>query len=69
MSSRVVGLDLLRSLAIAGVLLSHGFGFLYPHVPGLTYAGHAGSFGVDLFFVLSGFLIGGILIDLGPDLR
>ncbi len=69
MSSRVVGLDLLRSLAIAGVVLSHGFGFLYPHVPGLTYAGHAGSFGVDLFFVLSGFLIGGILLDLGPDLR
>lgn len=69
MSQRIVGLDLLRSLAIAGVVLSHGFGLLGTHVPGLHWFGHAGSFGVDLFFVLSGFLIGGILLDLGADLR
>lgn len=68
MSQRVVGLDLLRSLAIAGVVLSHGFGLLGTHVPGLHGFGHAGSFGVDLFFVLSGYLIGGILLDLGADL-
>jgi peptidoglycan/LPS O-acetylase OafA/YrhL len=44
-------LDGLRGLAILLVLFIHFFGF----VPGWL--------GVDLFFVLSGFLITGILID------
>ncbi len=68
MSSRIVGLDVLRSLAIVGVVLSHGFGLLGAHFGWLHWFGHAGSFGVDLFFVLSGFLIGGILLDLGTEL-
>ena len=64
---RVVGLDLLRALAITFVVLAHGLPFLYPHHGWMTWGGHLGSFGVDLFFVLSGYLIGGILLRLGPE--
>ena len=48
----------MRGVAIILVLLVHffNFGFLYPYL----YFGWAG---VDLFFVLSGFLITGILLD------
>jgi peptidoglycan/LPS O-acetylase OafA/YrhL len=51
MSDRSEPLDALRGLAISLVIARHYFGFRY------------GMFGVDLFFVLSGFLIGGILLD------
>lgn len=50
---RVVELDFLRGIAILAVLLSH-----YPMFPAFS----AGWAGVDLFFVLSGFLVGGLLI-------
>ena len=63
---RVFGLDLLRATAILGVILSHGFGVLYPHFGSvLGIFGHSGFYGVELFFVLSGFLIGQILIQQG----
>ena len=57
--NRVFGLDLLRSIAIILVLILHSefiIRKLYPdfHIVFVD--------GVDLFFVLSGFLIGGILI-------
>jgi peptidoglycan/LPS O-acetylase OafA/YrhL len=55
-------LDGLRAFAILPVLLTHS----WPDYPSLTWLGKlgpAGWIGVDLFFVLSGFLITGILID------
>src|SRR5271165_1120765 len=62
-------LDTIRGLAILGVLLYHGLYWardLNPYPPWqrhiLTVMA-AGQFGVNLFFVLSGFLITGILLD------
>lgn len=61
-SGRVFGLDLMRAGAIALVLLSHT-ALWYGFQPLVFQLGLlAGYFGVELFFVLSGFLIGGILI-------
>ena len=52
--------DGLRGLAILLVLIGHsGFLEALPHAGVLEYT----RFGVDLFFVLSGFLITGILLD------
>ncbi len=59
-SSRNFGLDLLRAIAILMVMLLHGKSFLSPSLEKPL------SFllidGVSIFFVLSGFLIGGIFI-------
>lgn len=66
-TARIFGLDLLRAAAILSVLLAHLFALLYPHVGWLGILGHGGFFGVELFFVLSGFLIGQILIRRGAD--
>jgi peptidoglycan/LPS O-acetylase OafA/YrhL len=67
-SPRVFGLDLLRTLAILGVVFAHGFVVLYDQMPWLGVFGHAGFYGVELFFVLSGFLIGRILIRSDSEL-
>jgi peptidoglycan/LPS O-acetylase OafA/YrhL len=55
---RMPGLDLLRAIAIVWVMLFHSFlvGGLGPEWAWLS---RYGWMGVDLFFVLSGFLIGG----------
>ena len=57
------GFDLLRATAIALVLVSHAggafaawLGLPFPHLLAVS-----GTFGVELFFVLSGFLVGRIL--------
>src|ERR1700693_330039 len=61
--------DSLRGLAVLGVLFLHGFYWQYSELRFshlqqlLVLATKAGWLGVNLFFVLSGFLITGILLD------
>jgi peptidoglycan/LPS O-acetylase OafA/YrhL len=67
-SRRIPELDGLRGLAIALVLATHWFNSplrVNPHNPlaFLRAATNLSWSGVELFFVLSGFLIGGILMD------
>ena len=55
---RIPSLDGLRAVAVVLVLLNHARqtkGF--PDIPVLHWIGHAGAIGVEVFFVLSGFLI------------
>ena len=64
---RIPELDGIRGIAIGMVLIYHYF-LRLPVTPGTLPAyiratGHLAWSGVDLFFVLSGFLIGGILLD------
>lgn len=59
--TRLAGLDTLRALAIALVLMSHYHGFV-SHAPTFGFIGRIGWAGVDLFFVLSGYLIGNQLL-------
>ena len=60
-NNRVWGLDLMRAVAVMGVLLSH-----LPYHTGKNVLQNlfpiGPVFGVEIFFVLSGFLIGQILI-------
>jgi len=66
---RMPELDTVRGMAILGVLLYHGFYWsraLDRYTPAqrlFLKAMALGQYGVNLFFVLSGFLITGILID------
>lgn len=60
--SRIFGLDVMRAVAILMVVGSHSIHLLSPYFPKLGYFGIGGFLGVEMFFVLSGFLIGYILI-------
>lgn len=55
------GLDVCRAIAILTVVFGHMFMHSFPH-PVLKSFGFLAIFGVDLFFCLSGFLIGRILL-------
>jgi peptidoglycan/LPS O-acetylase OafA/YrhL len=60
---RNVGLDLMRAIAILFVLIHHWKHHLEHLIPRQIYLVHFfGFYGVEMFFVLSGFLIGNILI-------
>jgi peptidoglycan/LPS O-acetylase OafA/YrhL len=58
-SPRIVELDGLRAFAIIPVILHH----CWPAGNRTSFVGEAGWMGVDLFFVLSGYLITGILLN------
>jgi len=66
LSARIPELDGIRGIAIGMVLISHFFAVVSRPGSALAYALvplRLDWSGVDLFFVLSGFLIGGILLD------
>src|SRR6201993_2066847 len=60
MPKKIPQLDAVRGIAILVVLVHNLSGFSFPP---LSLATNYGWMGVDLFFVLSGFLITGILLD------
>ena len=61
-SDRMFGLDVCRTIAVLLVVTGHMLQHSSPH-PVLAASGLIGLFGVDLFFCLSGFLIGRILMQ------
>jgi peptidoglycan/LPS O-acetylase OafA/YrhL len=66
LTGRIPELDGIRGIAIGMVLIAHFFAVVTRPGSGLAYALvplRLDWTGVDLFFVLSGFLIGGILLD------
>lgn len=59
---RIYGLDILRALAILFVVLQHGNLLLPPEISSVIH--YVVFDGITLFFVLSGFLIGGMLLKI-----
>ena len=65
-SQRHYGMDLVRSFAILTVLIGHALIF-FPQFFNVNWLIYLAVFGVELFFALSGFLIGNILIRLNKE--
>ncbi len=59
-TNRIYGLDILRAFAVLAIVIVHGNSFLPANT--VTKINYFLIDGVSVFFVLSGFLIGGILI-------
>ena len=60
-TARIIGLDLVRAAAIAMVLLAHMSELTGARWPATWVFRVGGLIGVETFFALSGFLVGGIL--------
>ncbi len=67
-TDRVYGLDVFRSFAILFVLIGHSLEHSRISSQIQTF-GHLGILGVELFFVLSGFLIGSMIMRLIDNRR
>lgn len=67
-TNRVYGLDVLRAVAILFVLIAHSIEHSIIS-PEIRVIGHLGILGVSLFFALSGFLIGSIIMGLIDEKR
>jgi peptidoglycan/LPS O-acetylase OafA/YrhL len=62
-TTRIFGLDVIRAFAILLVLFSHAYYLIDSSNPVvISLSGLSGFAGVELFFVLSGYLIGSILL-------
>jgi len=66
MTSRIYGLDILRAAAIFSVVYVHGVSYV-PSVDIQAYLYLFTFDGVSMFFVLSGFLVGGILLQIAQQ--
>jgi peptidoglycan/LPS O-acetylase OafA/YrhL len=68
---RLRGLDGLRGIAVILVVFFHyTFGYahvVHPHTPGLLGTFFSGSYGVELFFIISGYVIL-MTVERSPDL-
>lgn len=63
-SSRNAGLDLIRAIAILLVVFAHSqslFQLMLPHTKFGRIFSYSGFLGVEMFFVLSGFLVGSLI--------
>ena len=62
--NRIFGLDVVRAVAILLVIFSHSTLLIFPEEENITLniIRFFGTIGVDLFFVLSGYLIGNIIL-------
>ena len=66
MQQRNLGLDMVRSLSILMVIVSHSQHFFTPHAQNPAFFQNfsiVGLYAVEMFFALSGFLIGQILLE------
>jgi len=61
-TNRILGLDILRSVSILYVVYFHGNNIICKYVADVHYFSPVLFDGVSAFFVLSGFLVGGIVI-------